>query len=111
MTILQLARAGQTKEAKRALVAAVEWAEAAALRLEDEDLAKQAEELAALKPELASLAPRVHASGGPSKGGTIGIDVGGGQAYAPAPPPSTPQSARKVKSAHSAAFNELNNQM
>lgn len=119
LAVLQLARAGQTKEAKKALRAAVEWAEATAVRLEDEDLAKQAEDLAALGPELAALAPRVHPSGGQAQGaagpasGWGGEGIGGidgvDQSFAPAPPPSTPQGALKVKSAHSAAYNELNN--
>lgn len=112
LQVLQLARAGQTKQAKDLLQRAVDWAKQAAERLEDDKLVAQAEELAALAPELASLAPKPRPQPGKGQG-----SVGGGGplrpeqsahdgAFAP-PPPSSPAAARRVRKAHSKAFNEL----
>ncbi|NVB37606.1 VWA domain-containing protein [Pseudenhygromyxa sp. WMMC2535] len=111
LQVLQLARGGETKQAKQLLRAAVDWASQRAEALEDERLAAQAEELAALEPELASLAPKhtgPHARYEPDAGGSGASGASEAPAFAPAPPPpSSPEAARKVRKAHSEAFNDL----
>ncbi|MCA9683986.1 MAG: VWA domain-containing protein [Myxococcales bacterium] len=111
LLVLQLARGGQTKDAKQQLRAAVDWARDAAKRLEDPELEKQAADLEALAPELASLAPArqdpVAFVGSAQGGAGAGAGVANSPAFAPAPPPSSPDAARRVRKAHSEAFNDL----
>src|SRR5690606_11411489 len=98
LQVLSLARNGQLEQAKALLTESVKWAKAESKALSDVELDKQAEELAALGPELKSLArpqPVAHGGGG---------DQAGPQAF-PAQP--SPGGARKVKAAHSAAYNGL----
>ena len=105
LQVLQIARSGDIKAAKKALAAAVTWAESSAEELDDDKLREQAKELAALEPELASLARQHRPPAG--AGAMRAAGAGGQQDFAPAPPPSSPAAARRVKAAHAKAFNEL----
>jgi Ca-activated chloride channel family protein len=101
LQVLSLARTGQLQQSKSLLVESVKWAKTAAKSLEDEELRHQAEELAKLEPELESLARQVRQAG-PSP------LEGSGAAPQPFPAqPSSPAGARRVKAAHSAAYNDL----
>jgi hypothetical protein len=96
--VLALARGGDLPSAKAQLDEAVRWAREEAKRLGDESLRKQADELAALKKELAGLVPTalgpVAAGPNPFPGTDASIQP-------------SPASARAVREAHSAAFNDL----
>jgi Ca-activated chloride channel homolog len=107
LQVLAFARGGQLEQAKELLGEAVKWAKSEAKALEDTELEKQAEELAALAPELKNLArAQPHAQMQPTNGG------GAGFAQAPSSPNAFPaqpsaDSSRKVKAAHSKAYNDL----
>lgn len=101
LQVLALARSGQLDQAKTLLAESVKWAKSEAKALSDGELDKQAEELAALAPELKSLARPQPVAQGVGQG--FG-DQAGPQAF-PAQPSAG--GARKVKAAHSAAYNGL----
>lgn len=96
--VLALARGGDLPSAKAQLDEAVRWAREEAKRLGDESLRKQADELAALKKELPGLVPTAV---GPVAAGPTPFPATD-EAYQP-----SPASARAVREAHSAAFNDL----
>jgi len=100
LQVLGLARDGQLAQAKQQLAAAVSWASSEAAALDDPDLKRQADELASLAPELKALArPR------PQAQSQLDLAVGqGGQGSQAGP---SPAAQRKVKAAHSAAYNGL----
>jgi Ca-activated chloride channel family protein len=102
LQVLSLARSGALDQSKQLLSESVKWAKDAAKSLEDDDLRKQAEQLAALEPELRALARQAQQP----------VAAVGGQP-GPQPFPAEPSAqpsidgARKVKEAHSAAYNEI----
>ena len=98
LQVLALARSGQLEQAKALLGDSVKWAKTEAKALSDAELEKQAEQLAALAPDLKDLArsqPIADAAFAPEPGP---------QAF-PAQPSA--DASRKVKAAHSAAYNGL----
>jgi Ca-activated chloride channel family protein len=105
LQVLSLARSGSLEQSKQLLGESVKWAKDAAKSLEDDELRKQAEQLAALEPELRALARQAQQ----------GVAVVSEPGHAPQPFPGQPAAAqsidgaRAVKSAHSAAYNEIHN--
>lgn len=99
LQILALARAGALEQSKQLLSESVKWAKDNAKSLEDEELRKQAEQLAALEPELRALARQAAQP----------VAVGGQPEPQPFPAQPSPDGARAVKAAHSAAYNEIHN--
>ncbi len=96
LQVLTLARNGTLDQAKTLLSEAVSWAKREAAALEDAELAKQADELAALAPELKNLARQAV------------VEVEGPGAGPEAfPDQPSPAASRKIKQAHSAAYNGL----
>lgn len=105
LQVLAQARSGDTKGAKLRLREAVDWALAEAEQLEDAELKAQAEKLAALEGELASLAPRKAPVARSPQPGTGSSAVE--QAFAPAPKPSSPRAAQRLREVHSKAYNDI----
>lgn len=102
LDVLALARGGDLASAKTKLDEAVRWARDEAKRLADEGLRKQADELAALKKDLPGLVPRDPSPVATGPNPFPGSGAGASEAYRP-----TPEAARAVREAHSAAFNDL----
>jgi Ca-activated chloride channel homolog len=111
LQVLSLARSGQSEQAKDLLAKTVSAAKHEAAALADDQLDALAEELAALAPELAALAPELPAparphpiASGPAKSSTPGD-----ASDRPQPFPAQPSTAgaRKIKAAHSAAYNGI----
>lgn len=105
LQILTLAHAGSLDQSKQLLSESVKWAMDTAKALDDQQLLEQAEQLAALEPELRALARRAKQSV------AAATPQAGAPDAAPDPFPAqpTPEGARAVKAAHSAAYNEIHN--
>jgi Ca-activated chloride channel family protein len=103
LQVLSLARSGSLEQSKQLLGESVKWAKDAAKSLEDDELRQQAEQLAALEPELRALARQAQQP-------VAVVGEPGPQPF-PAEPSAQPSAdgARKVKAAHSAAYNEIHN--